>query len=329
MTEPTVPSTPPTESGMGSPPPPAQPSAEPPAGPSASGAPSGMAMPAWSSLSSAARLVMGGSVVVFVAALLGIIVEAWELDPYGLIAVVVALVAGGAAWMLASGPAAAGARAMLPGVQLAAGAVGSALAALAVIEMLFDLDQLDDDYGGFVGLLLAIVLAGGALAILWGALRREPDWAARLRGGDQGTRIAIAGVGLVLIAWALHLSIGFWSFAPASWGIAAIVLAGVVLFVRAQLALPFPASWIAIVLGLFAAWTAFGQWNSLMDVGARRVELDLTDLVPFLIYVVGIVAVLAGSVMVAMAETRRAGTDTATTTPTPPASPTTPTGDAG
>jgi hypothetical protein len=280
-----------------------------------------MAMPAWSSLSSAARLVIGGSVVVFLAALLGIIVEAWELDPYGLIAVVVALVAGGAAWMLASGSTAEGARAMLSGAQLAAGAVGSALAVLAVVEMLFDLDQLDDDYGGLVGLLLAMILAGGALAILWGALRRDPDWAARLRGGDQGTRVAIAGVGLVLFAWLLNLSITFWSFAPASWGIAAIVLAGVVLFVRSGLALPFPASWIAIVLGLFAAWTAFGQWNSLMDVGARRVELDLADLVPFLIYVVGIVAVLAGSVMVAMEETRRAGTVAPATSPAPESMP--------
>jgi hypothetical protein len=287
-----------------------------------------VAMPAWSSLSSPARLVMGGSVVVFIAALLGIFVEAWELDPYGLIAIVVALVAGGAAWLLESGSTGgAGARAMLPAVQLAAGAVGSALAVLAVVEMVFDLDQLDDEYGGVVGLLLAIILAAGAVAIMWGALQRLGGWRARVRAANQGTSIALAGVAMVLIAWLLHLSIGFWSFAPASWGIAAIVLAGTILFVGDQLSLPVPAAWIAILLGLFAAWTALGQWTSLMDIGATRVELDLTDLVPFLIYVVGIVAVLAGAVMVAMAATRR--TDAQAATPTPPTSPTTPTGDAG
>ena len=310
MTEPSVPSepgVPPVPSDPGVPPAPSDPSVTPaPATPSA--------MPSLASFSAPSRLVIGGAVVMLIAAVLGIAIDTWNFDPYGLILIVIALVAAGAAWFTEAGSTAA-ARLPLPTMRRAAGAVGSVLALLALVELLFDLDDLDDS-GGILGLVLAVVVAAAAIAILLGALQGDPEARTRLRDSDMGTNVAAIGAGLILLAWLLHLTIGFWAFGPAAWGITAIVLAVVVLVFRDEIGTPFPAAWISVGLAVFTVWVAFGQWNALMDIGATRLELGLEDILPFAVYVVGIAGVLGGSLLVAMAGMRAAAGPTA-----PPAPP--------
>jgi hypothetical protein len=259
-------------------------------------------------MSGPGRLVIGGAVVLLVSAVLGIAIGAWSFDPYGLILIVVALVAAGAAWLGETGASGAAARIPLAATRAAAGAVGAALSLLALIEMLFDFDDLDDR-GGIVGFALAVVVVLAALTILLGAVQGDPEMRERLRSGDQGTNIALAGAGLVLVAWILHVTIGFWAFGPAAWGITALVLAVVVLVFRDEIGTSFPPAWISVVLAVFGAVVAVGQWSALMDIGATRVTLGLEDVLPFLIYVVGIVCILGGSLLVAMAGMRAAGGD--------------------
>jgi hypothetical protein len=274
-------------------------------------------------MSGPGRLVIGGAVVLLISAILGIAVGAWSFDPYGLILIVVALVAAGAAWLGETDASGVAARYPVAAARIAAGAVGAALTLLALVEILFDFDDLDDR-GGIVGFALAVVAVLAALTVLLGAVQADPETRERLRTGDQGTNIALAGAGLVLVAWILHLTIGFWAFGPAAWGITALVLAVVVLVFRDDIGTPFPAAWIAVVLAVVGAVIAVGQWSALMDIGATRVTLGLEDYLPFLIYVIGIVAILGGSMLVAMAGMRAAGGDT----PPPPAAPPPPNGGA-
>lgn len=241
----------------------------------------------------ASRLLIGGAAAVVVLILIGMILGAWELDPFGLVMIVAALVAAGAAWSQEAMSVGPSAKPWQPVLVLAAGAVATALAGLSLVEMLGDLDDMDD-YGGVVGLLLGVILLGAALAVLWGALQRTSP---NLHGAQRGAQVAALGAGLVLLAWVLHLVIGFWAFAPATWGLAAVILAAVLLLTGGEERLPAWVPWVAVGLGVFAAWVALGQWGALMAVGERELELGLQDILPFLIYVVGILLVIGGGVL--------------------------------
>jgi hypothetical protein len=236
------------------------------------------------------------SVTALIATIVGLLIGAWDLNPVGAILIVLGGVVVVATWLAASGS---GKGFPLPALALAAAATAAALSLLALVEMLGDFDDLDDT-GGIVGLALAIIATGAFLAALWGTVRRDADWRATASGADQGTRIAWLGVGLVLLAWIWHLTIGFWSFAPAALGIGAIVLAGALLFVRDKLGLPFPAAWISAILGLYAAIVALNQWNELQELGATQLELGIDDFIPFFIYVIGILLLIAGAALTAV-----------------------------
>jgi hypothetical protein len=253
--------------------------------------------PALAAFDPATRLVLGGAAAAGVAAILGLLVGAWDLDPFALVLILLALVAAGAAYVLEAMVVDDAVKPWPPFAMLASGAVATALTALQVIEMIGDLDDMDD-YGGIVGLVLGAIALAASIVILYGAIRRTGP--AR-RPSERGAQIAAVGAALVLLAWVLHLTIGFWSFAPATWGIAAVVLAAVLVWYAGSATRPLAwLGWVALVLALFAAWTAFGQWNALMDVGSSELELGIEDFLPFLIYVAGIVLVLGGAALTAM-----------------------------
>jgi hypothetical protein len=297
MSEPVDPSLPPVDPA---PVPPASPEVPDDASPAA-GAPAAAAAaftpPALSAFDLASRTVLGGAALAIVAALLGVILEAWEFQPFALAIIVLAIIAAGAAYSLQALSVSDAVKPWQPVVLAAAGATATAISALAVVEMIGDLDDLEA-YGGFVGFILGILVLAGSIAILQGGIRGTLP---NLRGAERGAQLAGIGIALVLLAWVLHLTIGFWAFAPAVWGILAIVLAAtLVLFGSTEEHLPDWVGWVAVVLGLFAAWTALGQWGSLMELGATEVELGIDDIVPFLIYVAGIILVIAGGALHAM-----------------------------
>ncbi len=259
--------------------------------------------PAFTAFDPASRIVIIGSAVVFLVTVIGLIIGAWQLNPFGFILIAAALIAAAAAWVGETMTVPEAAQATFPVGQLVAGAVATSLSLLAVVEMIGDLEDMDD-YGGPLGLVLGIVILGASTMVLWGAVRRTaPD----LRGAERGAMLAAVGAGLVLLAWVLHLTIGFWALGPASWGLAAIVVAAVLLLVAPDVRLPSWIGWVAVVLALFGGWTAFGQWGALMEVGDGQVVLGLEDYLPFLVYVAGILLVLGGAVMTAIQATPAAG----------------------
>jgi hypothetical protein len=291
--------------------------------------------PAFSSFDPASRIIIIGSAVMLVAAVIGLIIGAWQLNPFGFLIIVAAVIAAAVTWGDEAMTVPEAAKSTFPVGQLVAGAVATSLSLLAVVEMIGDIDDMDD-YGGPLGLLLGLVLLGASTVVLWGAMRRTaPD----LRGAERGAMLAAVGAGLVLLAWVLHLTIGFWALGPASWGLAAIIVAAVLLLVAADTRLPSWIGWVAVVLALFGGWTAFGQWGALMGVGEDQIELGLEDYLPFLLYVAGILLVLGGAVLTAVKATPAAsaalagvmGTDAkdanpttaepATAAPAPPADP--------
>jgi hypothetical protein len=282
-------------SGPSSPPAPAAPSSAPPS-------PAAAANPI-AKLDTPGRWVAGGAAVAIVVLVLGVVLGAWEVGGYALVVLVAAIVA--LILALIVSPASGGAWPVpARDIALLAGVLMSVLAVLNLLEVLFDLDQIDDERGGVLGLLLTIVLAAASLAVFvgaWMAHRERDVVGAATRRSDRGTRIALAGLGLDVLAWLIMLTISVYSLgATASFGIAASVLAVLVLVLGADpehpWRLPIPAAWIAIGLSLVSAFMLldmYGQWSR------NSSRLDAIDSVLFLLHVVAVLVILAGAVVAA------------------------------
>ena len=241
-----------------------------------------------------ARTAFAGAGAVIGGALLGIVLGAWDVQPFALVMIALGLTVAGGTYAATTMELDEPGRRLLPIVQRVAATVATAVASLALIELVGDLDDLDDT-GGVLGLAVAVIVVAGAVTMLVATTRGATP---AIRTAPRGTRLAVLGAGLVLAAWVLHLTVGFWSFGPAVWGLAAIVLAAAVLvFASPDGRTSSRVGWIAAGLGAFTALTALGQWSELMRLGATRLELGPGDLFPFLVYVAGIGLVIAGGVI--------------------------------
>ena len=80
-------------------------------------------------------------------------------------------------------------------------------------------------------------------------------------------RITLLGLALVLVGWAPSLSIGLWTMSGPTLTLTALTLAALLVVLSARIAMPVPAAWVGVVLGLFAAWLANGLWSALADLG--------------------------------------------------------------
>src|SRR5262245_14020367 len=292
MTEPSGASSQPTESASS------------PQSPTASSASSLLAR-----LDTSGRWAAGGSAAAIVILLVGVVIGAWSVGGYALVVLIAAIVALILAFVAT--PATSGAWPVpARDIALLAGVVMSVLAVLNVLEVVFDLDQIDDERGGVVGLLLTLGLAAASLAVFVGAwmARRDRDVVgAATRRSDRGTRIALGGLGLDIVAWLIMLTISVYSLgATASFGIAASVLAVLVLVLGADpdhpWRLPIPAAWIAIGLSLVSAFMLldmYGQWSR------NSSRLDAIDSALFFLHVIGVLVILAGAVVSAYDRQRR------------------------
>jgi hypothetical protein len=261
---------------------------------------------AWSRLDETTQLVGGGSIGVIVITLLGLLFGAWGSADFVLLMLVAAVITAGTAWAASSLPAQP--RPIpLPVVELAAASVTGVLAIWNLIEIVFDADHLEKR-GGIVGLILTVALAVAGAAVLAGTLRRVTNIRAVILEADTGGRIAAVGLAMVLLGWALNLSVGLWTISGAALSLAVLTLATVIILFAREIESPFPVAWIGVVLGVFAAFLAFGQWDDLAYLGANKTDLSITDLLAFGIYVVGLVLVIAGGVVSAVRPDQPAAT---------------------
>jgi hypothetical protein len=268
----------------------------------------------WSKLDETWRLVAGGSIAAIVITVLGIPFGTWDSADFILLVLVATIFSAGTVWAGTSRrrqtmpiP--------LPVVELCAGSVAAVLAVWNLIGVLANSDN--GFRGGIFGVILAIGLAVAAVAILLGALRHGGGARPLLSSGELSTRLALIGLALVLIGWTLNLTIGYWTMAAATLTLASLTLAAVIVILSRQIASPIPAAWIGVVLGVFAAWLAIGLWSTLADLGNRTVDLGISDILAFLIYVVGLALIVVGGVLTALDQ----GTSHAPTATEPPPPP--------
>ena len=273
--------------------------ATPPAIPSVSTA---QLQSAWTNLGPIGQLIAGASIAAVLIAIAGAIIDAWDSSDFLLLVLVAGIAAAVVAWFTASTEASPKPSPLpLASIELAAGAVVAVLGVWRLIEFIFDLDQIDD-FGGPIGVVLTVALAAAGVAMLVGALRRDPSVRTAVMGGDQGTRIALGGLALVLIGWALNLSISYWTMSAATLSLALATFAVVVIVVapRWTKVLPgIPVAWVGAGFGIVVAILAIDQWGALGHLGIQT-ELGLTDYGPFLAYVLGVVAIIAGGVLAGM-----------------------------
>lgn len=254
------------------------------------------AMSAWSDLDQSSKLIIGGSAAAVLVTIVGLPLGVWGSTDFVLMVLAASIVAGLAAG-LRTGEILATQLGLL---ELGAGSVLGVLGVWNLIETLFDLDHLRGD---LLGIILAVALAAAGIAVLVGGVRRLDDPRALVMHG-QWTKVTAIGFALVLAGWTLNLTISYWTMGQAGLSLAVLTLAALIIVVSDRIDSPIPAAWAGVVLAIFAALLALGQWGDLMNLG-QRTSLGLMDYLAFLAYVAGIVAIIGGGVMTALDEGAR------------------------
>jgi len=251
------------------------------------------------------QTIVSAGIVVAVGAILGVALETWRFDYAGLLLLLAGAAGAAIAWLAAER--------RLPQMPLTAGdllvaasAVAAALGILALLTILFDLDQLGDEYGGVVGLLVTVITAGAGLAMLAGSFRM----ASLSLPAARGIRIGIAGAALALLGWAGNVTIGVWNFTPSAMVVALIVLAAVVLHAAGRrleqgTASPVPLSWAAVVLAGLATLLMIDHFRAFSDLMSDG-DLGVENWLVFLLYAIGVLILLGGAILTAIDERRPA-----------------------
>jgi hypothetical protein len=274
-------------------------------------------------LDTSARLIVGGSAAAVVILLLGAIVGAWALDGYALLVLVLAVIALVIGYLAATTDRADGWPVPQRDLVLAAGIVMVVISTLNLVETLFDLDQIDDERGGIIGLILTILLVVAAVVTLVGGLRTRPVTRVAsdtVRHGERGIRLALGGLAIDLVAWLVMLSVSVYALgSTSSFGLAAGLLAVLVLVLGADRdggwKIPIPAAWIAVGLAIIATLTLldqFGQYNAVNE----RYGLDAIDSIAFFAHAIGTLLILGGAVLAAIDHQRSVGLPSMPATPT-------------
>jgi len=275
-----------------------------------------MPIPAWSALDTGTRMVVGAGIAAALVALIGGVIGAWSSNDFLVLALLAAIVAAAAAWSTAAPRITAAVPVQLEIVATLAAGVVAVLGIWRAIEALFDIDQASE-YGGIVGLIVNAGLAVLGAVLLWYALRRDPATSSALRSSDRSARLAIGGLALALLGWAVMLA-GYWTMRQAAPSLVLITLAALVVLLAGR-GLPAIATWVGVALGALSALLAIGLWGQLTRLGESRLDLGLTDYLPFIAYVAGIALVIAGGALTGMEAMPRSPASPAS--PNPPAPP--------
>jgi hypothetical protein len=116
-----------------------------------------------------------------------------------------------------------------------------------------------------------------------------------VRSTATASRLALAGLALVLIGWAVNLA-SYWTMTQATRSLAIVTLAALIVLLAGR-GLPSMAAWFPLVLGLVGAVIALDHWRQLQRLGEEQFELAITDYLPFLLYAVGVVLVIVAGAL--------------------------------
>ena len=252
-------------------------------------------------LDRSSQVVVGAGAVAALTAIVGTALGTWPFEYAGLVLLLAAIAGAALAWLQASRR-----LPVLPvrggDLMLVAAGIVAALGVLALLTILGDLDQLDEEYGGVLGVVASAVLAAAGVAMVAGTLRlaapADAGGASRT-SPRRGIMIGLAGAAIALIGWVANLTIGVWEFHASVVAVSLIVIGAVMLRSAggsAEGSTPLRASWIAVVASAAALLILvdhYGPVSRIADRGLFATE----DWLAFAAYAVGVVALLGGSIL--------------------------------
>lgn len=247
----------------------------------------------WSKLDAGGRHLARTAAAAVAITVVGLPLGAWGSAQFAFLILTAGVVLIVAAFLGAT-PASRGWAVPLSSVELWATAVVAVLALLKAVEVVFDLGALAASVAGVVSIVATAALGAATAGLVVATRRRGNDPLADLRQADQGTRLAAAGLGLVVIGWAYNLSISFWTIAQAVLPLSALTLAALVVLEAPRIRSAVPVPWIGAAVGVAGAVLVLGNWNALLAVGRTQLTLDPPDWIGFLVISLGTILVVAG-----------------------------------
>lgn len=245
---------------------------------------------AWARLDQSARLLVGASAAAIAAVIVGLPLSVWDSAPFALLVLVAGVTTAVTGWFGAS-PAFRDLPIPRATIELVASYAVAILAFLKVGEVVFDFAV-----DGVVGLVVAGSLLAAAAAQLLAAQRRGAVLPAFNRG-DQGARIAAIGFILVVVGWALNLTMSFWTMGQAALPLAVLTIAALTVAEAPRIEAPIPVAWVGAGIGVFGAILALANWGDLTSLGRTEIVLGPADFIGPIAYIIGVALIIAGGVL--------------------------------
>ena len=268
---------------------------------------------AWTYLDPTARLLVQGSAAALVLVLVGLPLSVWDSAPFALLVMTAGVITIVTAWF-GSSPAMRSMPLPVSTIELVATHVAAVLAIMKVVEIVSDFDT-----GAVVGLVIGIALAIATVVMVVAAVRRGADLRSAVTRGDQGAKLAAAGLALVLVGWAFNLSVSFWTMGQAALPLAVLTIAALTVAEAPRITSPVPVVWVGAGIAIFGALLVLGNWNELTSLGRAELVLDPGDFLGLFTYTAGTALIIAGGVLSGRSRWTPRPTAAIPTAPTAPA----------
>lgn len=249
---------------------------------------------AWSKLDPTARRMVTASTAAFVLILIGLPLSVWDSAPFALLIMAATVTTVVTAWFGHS-PAMRSMPLPATTIELMATHVAAILAIMKVIEIVFSLDSYKV-VGLVIAVALAVALAIATFVMIIAATHRGADPLGAIKRGDQGTKIATAGLVLVFAGWVFNLS-SFWTMGQAALPLAVLTIAALTIAEAPRIQSPVPVAWVGAAIAIFGALLVLGNWNELLTLGRTDLELDPGHFIGVLAYTVGTSLIIVGGIL--------------------------------
>jgi len=249
---------------------------------------------AWTRLDGPAQLMAAGSLAAMALILVGLPFGVWLSAQFAGLVLLASAITATTAWF-GNQPSVEAMPVPIRPIEHGGAVVAAVLAALRLVEAMFDLGEIDG-LRGFVGLGFAVALVVATFAVVVALDRRGTDVRADVVGGDQGTRRATLGWALVVLGWLVNLSVSFWTMGQAALPVATLTIAALLIVEAPRIESPVPLAWVGATVAAFGALLLLGQWGDLLALGRLRYALGPVDFVGILICTAGTALVISGGI---------------------------------